>query len=198
MDPGKVILDITVSRNSTVFLPGLIPGIKPPFFFMSSAICTLFRSLDGSALAEAAIPTARELLKDNPGATLFLLRAAEALVLPCADITEAQVSVVREAENYLATMAERLRRSGVPNVKTSVWYGQPASAIVEAAEVAGVDLIVMSTHGRSGLGRLILGSVAESVVRGTRTPILLLRPAEAPVERPLEVAITPGTEATHV
>jgi len=42
MEPGNVILDIILSRNSTVFLPGLIPGINPPFFFISSAICTGF------------------------------------------------------------------------------------------------------------------------------------------------------------
>jgi hypothetical protein len=58
-------------------------------------------------------------------------------------------------------------------------------------------LIVMSTHGRSGIGRLILGSVAESVLRGTTTPILLLRAAGAPVERPQGDATFPGqtTEA---
>ena len=67
---------------------------------------------------------------------------------------------------------------------TSVWYGPAAYAIVEAAGLHKVDLIAMTTHGRSGLGRLILGSVAESVLRGTTVPILLVRVAEAPVERP--------------
>ena len=52
------------------------------------------------------------------------------------------------------------------------------SAIVEAAQLRGADLIVMSTHGRSGLGRLILGSVAEAVLRSTTTPILLVRASE--------------------
>ncbi len=47
-----------------------------------------------------------------------------------------------------------------------------------------VDLIVMSTHGRTGFGRLVFGSVAESVLRGTTVPILLLRPSAAPVELP--------------
>ena len=45
IEPGNVILDIIVSKNSTVFLPGLIPGINPPFFFISSAICPLMYSL---------------------------------------------------------------------------------------------------------------------------------------------------------
>jgi nucleotide-binding universal stress UspA family protein len=85
----------------------------------------------------------------------------------------------------------RLKRDGCPRVETSVWYGPAASAIVDAARLRRADLIVMSTHGRSGLGRLILGSVAESVLRGTTTPILLLRAEEAPVETPR--GATPAT-----
>jgi nucleotide-binding universal stress UspA family protein len=60
-----------------------------------------------------------------------------------------------------------------------------ASTIVETAERDKVDLIIMSSHGRSGLGRLIFGSVAESVLRGTRIPILLVRDTGAPVSPPL-------------
>jgi len=69
-------------------------------------------------------------------------------------------------------------------VDTSVWYGGPARALVDAARVHRADLIVMTTHGRSGLGRLILGSVAESVLRVTETPILLLRAPGAPLAGP--------------
>ena len=144
---------------------------------------TILLPLDGSPLAEAALPRAVEIAEAS-GARLFLVRAAEAHVLPCADLTEAQVKVVREAEEYLAQMEERLHTLGLKHVQTSVWYGPAAYAIVEAARLHKVDLIVMTTHGRSGLGRLILGSVAESVLRGTTTPILLVRAADAPVETP--------------
>ncbi|MGH2607472.1 MAG: universal stress protein [Tepidiformaceae bacterium] len=140
--------------------------------------------LDGSPLAESALPKAVALVADNHGTTLIILRAAEARTLPGVDPTDAQVAAVREAEEYLEVVAARLRDEGVSLVRTSVWYGAAAPAIVEAARVANADLIVMSTHGRSGLGRLILGSVAESVLRGTRTPILLLRADDAPVEAP--------------
>jgi nucleotide-binding universal stress UspA family protein len=140
--------------------------------------------LDGSALAESAISTAVGLVKDNPGATLLLVRAAEASTLPGTDPVSGQVMVVREAEEYLEAVAKRLEAEGMKGVRTSVWYGPPAPAIVEAAHVSRVDLIVMSSHGRSGIGRLILGSIAEAVLRGTRTPILLLRGEAAPVERP--------------
>jgi nucleotide-binding universal stress UspA family protein len=136
--------------------------------------------LDGSRLAESALGEAIEL--SGAGAALLLLRAAEAARVPMADPTEAQVAVVREAEAYLEGVAERARAAGVAKVETSVWYGPASDAIVEAARVRGIDLIVMSSHGRSGLGRLIFGSVAETVLRGTTTPILLIRPNGAPVE----------------
>jgi nucleotide-binding universal stress UspA family protein len=154
--------------------------------------------LDGSPVAEAALPVATDLVKQNPGATVTLLRAAEAPTLPGADPVAPQVMAVREAEDYLETVARRLVRDGV-KVKTSVWYGPPASSIVEAAEAGKVDLIVMNSHGRTGLGRLVLGSVAESVLRGTRTPILLLRAPGAPIEAPRGTAEMRSTrEPSHV
>lgn len=137
--------------------------------------------LDGSALAEAALAAALETAQAS-GARLLLLRAAHAHTFPGVDPTDAEVRVVGEAETYLRGLAERLATQGVADVQTSVWYGPAPEAIVEAARFHRVDLIVMSTHGRSGLGRLILGSVAEAVLRGTRTPILLVRAPEAPVD----------------
>ena len=153
--------------------------------------------LDGSALAESAIAKAMDVAGDE--STFMLLRAAEAHTLPGVDPTEAQVEVVREAEEYLASVATRLREQGVTNVETTVWYGPAPSAIVEAARLRKADLIVMSTHGRSGLGRLILGSVAESVLRGATTPILLLRVPGAPVEAPWGAGqARPTKEPAHV
>ncbi|MGH7392399.1 MAG: universal stress protein [Candidatus Rokuibacteriota bacterium] len=153
--------------------------------------------LDGSRLSEAALAPALDMVREQPGATLVLLRAVEATSLPGTDATEAQVTVVHEAETYLERVAARLTEAGAGPVKTSVWYGPAAASIVEAANVGRVGLIVMSTHGRSGLGRLILGSVAESVVRGTRAPILLVRDQAAPLAPPAGPAKA-SREATHV
>jgi nucleotide-binding universal stress UspA family protein len=135
---------------------------------------TVLVPLDGSSLAEEALAPASGFAHD--GAALLILRAAEAPATPFTDPNEAQIAVIQEAELYLASVADRLRRVGVTNVETSVWYGAPVEGIAEAAQFRKVDLIVMSTHGRSGLGRLVLGSVAEGVVRATSIPILLLRP----------------------
>ena len=143
--------------------------------------------LDGSQLAEQALTKALEVAEGGTP-TLLLLRAAEASTWPGVDPTEEQIRVVHEAEEYLNSVQARLATKGIRKVETSVWYGPPASAIVEAARVANADLIVMTTHGRSGLGRLIMGSVAEAVLRGTSTPIMLLRADGAPVEPPSGVA----------
>lgn len=152
--------------------------------------------VDGSPLAESAVPTAVALARDS-SARVLLLRAAEAHTFPGADPTDAQVEVVREAEEYLAGLVGRLAEQGFTNVDTSVWYGPPGPAIIEAARLTKSDVIIMTTHGRTGLGRLILGSVAESVLRSSPTPILLLRAPGAPVETPRGAA-RPSTEFTRV
>jgi nucleotide-binding universal stress UspA family protein len=158
---------------------------------------TILIPLDGSTLAETAVARAAELSREKPS-TLILLRAAEARTFPGADPTEAQVAVVREAEEYLAQVQGTLAAQGLTDVKTSVWYGPPAPAVVEAARVHKADLIVMTTHGRSGIGRLVLGSVAESVLRGTEVPILLLRAPGAPLEAPRAGAPPKPAEASRV
>ena len=158
-------------------------------------IKTILVPLDGSILAETALPPAIALAGQH-GAKLVLLRAAEAHTRPMADPIEAQVLTVRGAEDYLAGLRGRVTQAGIASVETSVWYGPPAEAIVEAARFRGADLIVMSSHGRTGLGRLVLGSVAETVLRATRVPILLIRPGDAPIDVPF----TPATakEIAHV
>lgn len=156
---------------------------------------TILVPLDGSVLAESVLTRAVELAKD--GARLILVRAAEAHTLPIADAAEAQVKVVGEAEEYLAGVKARLEKAGVARVETSVWYGPPADTIVEAARFRNADLIVMSSHGRSGLGRLVLGSVAESVLRGTTTAILLIREDKAPLQA-LGGTARPAREAIRV
>jgi nucleotide-binding universal stress UspA family protein len=151
--------------------------------------------LDGSTLAEAALPPAVDLARRH-GARMLLLRAVEAHTAPMGDRVQAQVDAVREAESYVARMGEHVRQAGVPQVDTSVWYGAPTASIVEGARYRGADLIVMSSHGRTGLGRLVLGSVAEQVLRGTRVPILLIRPGDAPIDAPLTTST--AKEIAHV
>jgi nucleotide-binding universal stress UspA family protein len=152
--------------------------------------------LDGSSLAAAAIETAIDLAAGP--FSLVLMRAAEAHVLPGADPTDMQVTVVREAEEYLASVREDLAKRGITDVETTVWYGAAPRAIIDGARLQKADLIVMSSHGRSGLGRLILGSVAESVLRGTTVPVCIVRVPGAPLETAHGEAIPGRGQVSHV
>jgi nucleotide-binding universal stress UspA family protein len=80
-----------------------------------------------------------------------------------------------EVEAALTPMAQKLRGDDI-SVRTAVAFGRPAQEIVAFAEREKIELIAMSTHGRSGLSRWILGSVADKVLRGTNLPVLLVRP----------------------
>jgi nucleotide-binding universal stress UspA family protein len=148
---------------------------------------TILVPLDGSILAEAALPVAADMAQ-AAGAQVILLRASFAPASPGRDPIEVQAAAVREAEGYLADAAARVRALGVKDVRSSAWYGEAATAIIEAAAFNHADLIVMTTHGRSGLARLVMGSVAETVLRGTTTPILVLRETTAPVRVPAGTA----------
>jgi nucleotide-binding universal stress UspA family protein len=129
--------------------------------------------LDGSSLAEAILPQVQDLAKAL-GAELFLVRAAAAHVFPGVDPTEGEVDVVRKAEAYVTEVAGRLRDTGIP-IHTTVRYGEAAEEILRHIKDNAVDLVAMSTHGRSGLSRLVLGSVAAQVVHRATVPVLLLR-----------------------
>lgn len=130
--------------------------------------------LDGSLLAESILPIAEEWAKDDE-AEVSLLRAVHARHVPGVDDINAQVRVVEEGEAYLREAALRLERRGLKRVYWAVWYDEPVKAITQAVTRYEVDLIAMATHGRGGLSRLLLGSVAEAVVRSVQVPVLLIR-----------------------
>jgi nucleotide-binding universal stress UspA family protein len=83
-----------------------------------------------------------------------------------------------EAREYLAPFATELSARGV-RVRSEARRGEPVQEIVEGAREVGADLIAMTTHGRSGLGRLLFGSVAEAVLRQAEIPVFLMRMTEA-------------------
>ncbi|HEX6081426.1 MAG TPA: universal stress protein [Methylomirabilota bacterium] len=141
--------------------------------------------LDGSKTAESAIPEAVDIVRGR-ACTFVLLRVAQARILPGADVIGDWVESVREAEHYLATVKKDLEKEGIGPVEARVWQGAAAPAIIDAAQSHHADLIVMTSHGRSGISRLVFGSVAEAVLRGSRVPILLIRPTGAPVTPPAD------------
>ncbi len=83
-----------------------------------------------------------------------------------------------EAQEYLERLAERLRSRPLTVQARVVSHDQPAAAILDDAQKSAVDLIALATQGRGGLKRLLLGSVADKVVRGAATPVLVYRPID--------------------
>jgi len=88
-------------------------------------------------------------------------------------------SAISIVQDELQADRQALETNGY-TVKSIVKFGDPAKEIVMTAEEEGVSLVAMTTHGRSGLSRLVSGSVAESVLRNITVPIILLRPVEPP------------------
>jgi nucleotide-binding universal stress UspA family protein len=77
-------------------------------------------------------------------------------------------------EERVAELVARARRRRIPT-EYMIWTGDPGDSIVEAAAAEGADLIAIGSHGRSGLGRAILGSVSDHVVRHARCPVMVVR-----------------------
>ena len=129
--------------------------------------------LDGSDCAENVLPMVEKLATELK-ASIALLRVALTHTFPGVDPTEAELKVVREAEAYLQKVEDRLKAKGF-NVDSHVRYGNDAEEILEHADGKDIDLIAMTTHGRGGVKRFLLGSVAEKVLRYSPKPIFLVR-----------------------
>jgi len=132
--------------------------------------------LDGSELAKAIIPHVQAMAAGHQS-DLILLQ-----VLPATGVVaEVAAKERQEAEDHLMEVEQGLLNEGI-KVGHTIRHGADAAAeIVDYAEVNDVDLIAMTTHGRSGVSRWVLGSVASRVLRGTSKPILLVRCPGAPI-----------------
>jgi nucleotide-binding universal stress UspA family protein len=143
--------------------------------------------LDGSALAESALPVAAQLTRALGGA-LILFRAYD---VPPTDVPLSVIEAqARQADTYLAEVVLRPDLVGL-RVETRTLGGAAARGILDAVQEYQADLLVMSSHGRSGFTRLALGSVAEHVIRHAPVPVLVLhRPREGePAHRAAPVAL---------
>ncbi len=144
--------------------------------------------LDGSKLSEAAIAHAEKLAKGCGTLDVTLLRVVERTqgyrkVVDQSQqtedkvVTEAVSKKERDAGSYVTRMAQKLTERGL-TVYSKMVIGDPAQAIIYHAEHSPCEIIVMASHGRSGLGRWALGSVADKVVRASTVPVLLVGPRE--------------------
>ncbi|MCC7104981.1 MAG: universal stress protein [Chloroflexi bacterium] len=133
---------------------------------------TILLPLDGSPLAERA-RTYATLLARRSGASIKLVQAVQAYTPPGTDPSEAQVEVTQCAEEYLSTAADRLLAEGI-KAEPHVYYDEPVPAILDAANRQHADMIVMSTHGRGGIARMLYGSVADQILRRSTVPVLVV------------------------
>lgn len=135
--------------------------------------------LDGSAVAEAILPFV-ERIAGPLDAQVLLVRVVEPIVaavaLASGEVGGADTLLHQQlaAKRYLEGLADRLAAKGL-RVRTVAALGTPATELIALAGAEKADLIAMTTHGRSGVRRLLFGSVAEQVLRGASVPVLLFR-----------------------
>jgi nucleotide-binding universal stress UspA family protein len=141
-------------------------------------------ALDGSPSAEAVLRFLLE-IAGPLDMTVLLLRVLEpvppVVIEGVRHMIEDVASRRRDAEEYLAPIAAALRSRGV-DVSWQVRRGRAAEQILAAATESSVHLIAMATHGRTGLGRLLFGSVAEAVLRRAPVPVFMIRQPDAALE----------------
>ena len=137
--------------------------------------------LDGSRLGEAAIPLATA-LSGKTGAEIVLFRVVEpaaAFTGPTGEIAWNFMSnYEKNARGPVMSYLERTKESldkNLPGISTAMGEGLPANEIIDYAHVNNVDLIAMSSHGRSGPSRWAYGSVADKVFRSACVPLLMIR-----------------------
>lgn len=139
--------------------------------------------LDGSGLSESILPDVTRFCRSTGAACTLLsvvvppLEPGSTYVPQTPAMTRELLEEARErALGYLESAAGRLSDEGVDVSTETVVHPVAASAILEAADRTGADVIAMATHGRTGFRRLILGSVGDKVLRGAGVPVMLRRP----------------------
>jgi nucleotide-binding universal stress UspA family protein len=138
--------------------------------------------LDGSELAEVALPYAEELASRLKTEAILFQVVPKAYHVYGAYEAVAQVPYTDEemkplkasAQGYLEKVSSRLEGKGI-NIRSEVTVGSAASEIIKLADEANTGIVTMSTHGRSGISRWALGSVADKVARGTKCPVAFIR-----------------------
>ena len=139
--------------------------------------------LDGSNLAECVLPHVESLVKAGQVGEVVFARVAEPYnfnlmsgeELPKAeDIVRFDAEARAGAEKYLQTVVDRAKTNGV-SVRGEVLIGRPSVKLAEYANSGGFDLMMIATHGRSGVSRWVWGSVADRLLRAVCIPVMMVR-----------------------
>jgi nucleotide-binding universal stress UspA family protein len=184
---GSVTESLLAACHVPVFVVYSPPGQAPAPTF-SPARARLLVPQNGSEYDAPALRAAVEMLGLRGEIVLERVVAPPEHVIVdptgrhvLAYLDQQEEARMRQARDYLAKVAEPLRSGPAPiSVKIDVRLGDPASGIAMAALDTQADLIVMATHGRTGVQRAMLGSVAGTVLRAACTPVVLVRPTITP------------------
>lgn len=160
---------------------------------MTRKIRSILVPLDGSPLAEQALPIAQA-IAERSGGKLQLVLVHQPLILlePGEDYTRIELAMQQADHDYLKSVTERLREHLGRAVSSAVLKGLPiVQTLTTHIRELGVDLVVMTSHGRGGLRRAWLGSVTDQLIRSSEIPVLVVRPGE-------EGAAKPGAQVSEI
>ena len=147
--------------------------------------CKILVPLDGSKFGERAVQQAEE-IGQCMKAEIILFKVVQNPIrsVPIAagqkEETKATQEVIDKAGAYLEKVASPLKAKGI-KVRCDIAVGEPTPAILKKAHKENVDLIVMSTHNEGELYKMVVGSVAEKVLLGTKRPVLLVKPEKVQI-----------------
>lgn len=134
-------------------------------------------ALDFSGLSEKAFLTAVDLAKDlNASLHVIHIVQIHSANIPESGMVHFDELQKKEEETAKARLAEYIEKNGGGlDISTTVLHGEPAAQINKTVRDAGVDMVVMGTHGRTGVAHLLMGSVAESVLRNAKVPVMCIK-----------------------
>jgi nucleotide-binding universal stress UspA family protein len=138
--------------------------------------------LDGSKLAECVLPQVRALVEGCSVGKIVFMRVVEPIkaivvadgMMSAKEVERITASMISEAEIYLKALVQGSKYGGV-EVESQVKMGNVAETLVDYTTAHGVDLIVIATHGRSGVSRWVWGSIADRILRASCVPVLMVR-----------------------
>jgi nucleotide-binding universal stress UspA family protein len=145
--------------------------------------------LDGSQYSQCSLSQVKNISNSCHSREVIVLRVVEPIqsdeILELADINESLVSQLENrkkaaALEYVSSIAKILKDEGLP-ARDEVAYGRADEQIIKFAEDHKVDLIIMSTHGRSGISKWALGGVADRIAHYSQTPVLFVKARECKV-----------------
>ena len=143
---------------------------------------TIMVPLDGSELAECVLPHVEAFIAGCQVQSIVLVRVVEPVTqiigaeyaINLEDLQERESARKSAAKEYLDNVVKRLEKTGV-QIRTEVIEGRVADSLADYADKHKFDLILIATHGRSGVSRWVWGSVADRILHAATIPILMVR-----------------------